>query len=549
VTPTPAPRLIDETDLHRRSRWLAALAGTVWLAGCGGGSAGPACAGVAVVSGAVVVSGTATYDSVPANSSGVGLNYSATTQKPIRGAPVQLLSSSGTTVASTTTSELGAYSMSVSTAQTCMTVRVRAELKRSGGSGDRDFSVLDNTNGNALYVLDSASFTPTAAATTQNLRAASGWGGSGYTGARSAAPFAILDTIYAAQAKVATASPTVNLPVLQVFWSANNRPTSGNLAQGLIGTSFFTGSETSGRRLYILGAENTDTDEYDSPVVAHEFGHYLQSAVSRDDSVGGSHTGSDRLDMRVAFSEGWGNAWAGMALGSPIYTDSLNANQAGGFALNVGTAPTSNRGWYSEASAQYLLWTLHQDAAVGFTPIYNSLTSLAVAPSFSSLYSFAAALKVAVPAQASAITSLYGGQLIVAQDAFGTGETNSGSVTASLPVYKTHTAALGVAQNYCVNTEADAGNAGNKLGRHVFIRITASGARTLTATRNGGSFSGSSDPDLLLVKSDGSRVSAFVETTPVQALTTTLPSGSHVVALEDANLTPSANSCFDFRVD
>lgn len=533
-----------------------AAAVVVGLAACGGGGGGsPAPAPAPTPSpspppagSGFVISGIATYDSVPANSSGIGLNYAATTQKPIRGAPVEVRNASGTVLGTATTDEQGAYSITIANAE-AVTVRVRAELKRTGSTtGDRDFSVLDNTSGNALYVLDSAAFTPTAATTTQNLRAASGWGGSGYTGTRAAAPFAILDVVYAAQAKVATAA-VVNLPPLQLFWSVNNRPTSGNLATGLIGTSFFTGSAASGRRLYLLGAANTDTDEYDSHVVAHEFGHYLQSAISRDDSVGGSHTSTDRLDMRVAFSEGWGNAWSGMALGSPIYTDSLNNNQGGGFFLNVATAPTSNRGWYSEASAQYLLWTLHQNAAVGFTPIYSSLTSLATAPSFTSLYSFASALKTTVPAQASAITSLYSGQLIVAQDAFGTGETNTGLVTNSLPVYKTHTAALGVSQNYCVYTDADAGNDGNKLGRHVFIRITASGARTLTATRAGGSFTGSSDPDMLLVKSDGSRVSAFVETTPVQALTTTLPSGSHVVALEDANLTPSANSCFDFRVD
>lgn len=552
MTPTPAPRPpLASTPFIRLQRlgWLAAMA--TGLAACGGGGGGsPAPAPTPAPPGSTfTITGTATYDSVPANGNGVGLNYGATTQRPIRGATVQVRNAGGTVLGSGTTDESGAYSIAIATSE-AVTVRVRAEMKRTSASaGNRDFSVLDNTQGNALYVLDSAAFTPVAASTTQNLRAASGWGGSGYTAARSAAPFAILDTVYTAQAKVATAA-VVNLPPLQLFWSENNRPTSGNLATGLIGTSFFTGSVASGLRLYLLGAANTDTDEYDSHVVAHEFGHYLQSAVSRDDSVGGTHAGSDRLDMRVAFSEGWGNAWSGMALGSPIYTDSLGSNQANGFFLNVATAPTGgNRGWYSETTAQYLLWTLHQDAGIGFAPIYGSLTAMASAPSFSSLYSFAAALKTAVPAQSAAITSLWGGQLIVAQDAYGTGETNNGGNAANLPVYKDHAVGLGVVQNYCVNTTNDSADDGNKLGRHVYIRFTASGARTLTATRAGGSFAGASDPDLLLVRSDGSATVANAATTPVQTLTTTLPAGTHVVALEDFNLTSPSTSCFDFRVD
>ena len=72
----------------------------------------------------------------------------------------------------------------------------------------------------------------------------------------------------------------------------------------------------------MLGKENVDTDEYDASVIAHEWGHYYQSAFSRDDSPGGAHSGGDRLDRRVAFSEGWGNAWSGIALARSNYTDS-----------------------------------------------------------------------------------------------------------------------------------------------------------------------------------------------------------------------------------
>jgi len=72
----------------------------------------------------------------------------------------------------------------------------------------------------------------------------------------------------------------------------------------------------------ILGDENNDTDEYDAHVVVHEFGHYFENSLSRADSIGGPHTQSDRLDARIAFGEGWGNALSGMILDDPVYRDS-----------------------------------------------------------------------------------------------------------------------------------------------------------------------------------------------------------------------------------
>ena len=65
----------------------------------------------------------------------------------------------------------------------------------------------------------------------RNLRAASGWSGfAGFTSTRAAAPFAILDTLYAAvQFVVAQGDPSLQLDPLEIFWSPENRarPTSG----------------------------------------------------------------------------------------------------------------------------------------------------------------------------------------------------------------------------------------------------------------------------------------------------------------------------------
>jgi hypothetical protein len=492
-----------------------------------------------------VISGVADYESVPNNTTTGALVYGSITFRPIRLAAVDLVASpSGTVLASTTTNSAGAYSFTVTTPQSVL-VRVRAEMVRTGATGGSyNFSVRDNTAGNALYTMDSPAFTPASGATTtRNLRAATGWGGSSYTGTRAAAPFSILDVSYETSLKVLQASPNAVFPALRLFWSVNNRPTSGSLTTGLIGTSFFQHSTTAGTHdIYILGAADTDTDEFDRHVVAHEWGHYIQAAFSRDDSLGGQHSGGNKLDMRVAFSEGWGNGWSGIAMGTPFYGDSFGTGQLQGFIINVSTAPTTNQGWFSESSVQYLIYQFGQNASIGFTPIFtvlaNMRTTLLADGAVSSIHSFAARLKATVPSMASTINSLLAGQSITGTDAVGTGETNNGGVPEALPVYRNHTAALGVAQNYCVSDTAGVSGAeNNKLGTHVFIRLTTSsaGARTITAIGT----TSSSDPDFNVISSAGIE-SVFDAATTVSQSTTagfSLPAGTHLIILNDYNLT------------
>lgn len=492
---------------------------------------------------AVTISGTVDLQSVPNDTTSNGrLLYGSITNKAVRGATVEVLpAGGGAALASGTTSSTGTYSLSFATPQSVI-VRVRAELARTGATGGSwNFSVRDNTQGNSLYALDSAAFTPAAGANTQNLRALSGWGGSSYTSTRAAGPFAILDAVYDAKEKVLASSFNANFPALQLMWSVNNRPASGNLATGLIGTSFYQFTSLNGHRIYILGFADTDTDEYDRPVVAHEFGHYFQSAFSRDDSLGGSHTGGDRLDMRVAFSEGWGNAWSGMALATQYYTDSAGAGQQSGFRVDLAASPATNRGWFSESSVQYLMYQWHAIGAIGFTPIFNVLAgmpaNLPADGALSSIHFFAHHLKQAVPAQAAAIDALLAGQSITVTSSLGAGETNNGGIAIALPVYKQHTAAIGVPQNYCVTDAAGtAGDERNKLGARVFIRVTlaAAASRSITAS----AVSAGSDPDFQLIRPNGSAsdFSAGAGTSETANLGA-VSAGTHLIVLHDYTLT------------
>lgn len=223
--------------------------------------------------------------------------------------------------------------------------------------------------------------------------------------------------------------------------------------------------------------------------------------------------------------------------------------QGSGFAFNVSLAPSgADRGWYSESTVQYLVWSAHQDAAVGFAPIYATLQALKTSPAFTSIYNFHVALKAAAPAGAANLDARLQQQQIFGSDAHGTGETNAGGVANTLPVYKTHTAALGVAQTYCV-TGTDESR--NKLGHHAFVRFTTSspGSRTLTLRRNA-AFTVETDPNFVLLASDLSEASAVSGDPNLETLVRTLPAGTHLIALSDWTLTtPGVSRCFDFRVD
>ena len=526
----------------------AAATALLILGGCGGGggsgggfAALPLPAAVTSASVAsVTLSGTASYDSVP-NTSGP-LAYSGTTSKPIRGAVVEILDASSAVVASTITNASGVYSVSVPGSASLM-VRVKAQMTQAGSGATWDVTVRDNTQSNAIYAMESPAFTTSGQPVTRDVHAPSGWGGTSYTGTRVAAPFAVLDTIYDTQAKVLSVSPTTQFPALRVFWSVNNRPASGDPAIGQIGTTSFS-SGSSGSAIYVLGQENVDTDEYDSSVIAHEWGHYYQAAFSRDDSPGGSHAMTDRLDRRVAFSEGWGNAWSGIALARGNYTDAVGPAQSQGSNVDLTTGAATTPGWYRESSIQSIFWNLN--SRVGFKPIHDAMTGafkngLAV----TSIHPFTAAFNAATPGSFSVLAGLLTSQNISSapNDPYGTLETNDGGVTGSagsLPMYRSAT--VGGSTSACVTNQADPTLAGNKLGSYVYLTFAVPTARNYAITVAGPS---GSDPDFGVY---GGRLIAEANAVgPTESATVSLQAGSFVLAINDYN-NSSASTCFTVTI-
>lgn len=525
-------------------------------AGGGGGGSGGGGGGV----GNVTISGTVTYDRVGfAPGTSTGLDLANPLPAPVRGASVEALSANGQTVLATaTTSATGAYSVTVPR-NADLFIRVRAELLRTG-TPSWTVTVRDNTAGSAIYTLDGSVFNAGTVDSTRNLAARTGWtAGGGYTGPRSAAPFSILDAVYEAQQLVLSADPNAVFPELRLFWSTNNLPcspaandfctgSSAALGRGEIGTTFFTPGTPD--RIFVLGRANIDTDEFDQHVIAHEWGHYYQDNFSRDDSLGGEHSTTERLDLRVAFSEGWGNAFAGMSRNDPVYRDSFDTNQARGFAINVEANNNPNAGWFNEGSIQSIFWDLYDSTAdgvdgisLGFGPLHAVMTGrIRTTGAFTSVYPLLEGLRLARPADTAAINALAGAQLIATNsDDFGDTETNAGLDPRNLPIYRPVVGGQTVEVCSSVPT---ADGVYNKLGNRRFLQFTApgSGTATIRADFSGTQGATATDPDLVLYAAGVERARAEGSANGTETLTATVTAGTRYVleVYEFSNLDPSA---------
>ena len=249
-----------------------------------------------------------------------GLVYSNQQLQPARGIQVQVVAAGNpqNVLATAITDSSGNFSTSVN-ANTSVSLVVVAHMQRDASQPlpRWDFSVRDAEEGAAVDPVavtytDGSTFNSNAG-TSRNIDIPSGISTTGtVTGTRSSAPFAILDTVYQGVQLVLSAAPTTNFPELVLDWASNNPG----------GQTYFNSGESP--QLIVLSAEvSEDTDEFDQHVIAHEFGHYIEANFSRADNIGGAHAIGDKLDIRVAFGEGFGYAFSAMVLNDPVAVDTF----------------------------------------------------------------------------------------------------------------------------------------------------------------------------------------------------------------------------------
>jgi len=430
---------------------------------------------------AYVINATFTYDFVPASS--LKLDYANKTQNPLRNVYVEMKKrSDGSVVQSFNTDDTGKITAYLYSNETVY-FDISAEMKSPS------VIIQDNVSGKVKYVTGSNDYN-ISGDTNISINLPSGWTGTNaagsYTGARVAAPYAILDSIYSAIKKFKAVRPNAVFPALKVNWSKENIAVSGDTTIGQIGTSYY---DPDLNELFILGKEDDDTDEYDNHVIVHEWGHYFEANLSRSDSMGGSHSSGEKKDMSLAFGEGWGNALSAIVFDPDYYyVDTSGARQQTGFFLNMKNSTDTNPGWYSEASVQMLLYGFYDNAstandtvALGLGPIYDVMVGAQKnTAAQTSIFSFVYYLKANNPTSASKIDTFVTSKNISAvADAYGSGETHDGGFANNLPLYNSLTiGGAAVATKFKGYTDGNSVSIDNYASNIKYYKFRATSAST-----------------------------------------------------------------------
>ena len=236
-----------------------------------------------VAGGSVTISGKIQYQDKEYGVDGFTGNMP---YKSVRHAAVELVSGISVLVSATTDSR-GFYSMTTSPTSTVY-IRVKTTATPPGSGVAVE---VKNLSGGSMYAAGGNDFFLSGSANVNLSVSAASIGGA----------FNILDVFTNGFEFVNSLAsyPTVTL---SGFWQQNSSE----------GTYYCTGCPSPGDGIYVFNVVSGDTDEYDDDVLYHEFGHFTADQFLLDDSPGGPHLlTNDDLDMRLAWSEGWGDAFPG----------------------------------------------------------------------------------------------------------------------------------------------------------------------------------------------------------------------------------------------
>jgi fibronectin type 3 domain-containing protein len=318
------------------------------------------------------ISGTVHYEDNEYDASGFTGN---TTMKAVRYAKVEIVNAATSSVPYTgTTDSAGAYSIPVSAGSSTVYVRVLSEaapgstpvtVKHLNGAKFGVPSINVSLSGSANISIAIPSANPAGGA------------------------FNILDVLATGYEFIHHLSGAYPIVPLTAFWEEGNPN----------GTYYCTGC-TPGDGIYVLNSA-TDTDEYDDDVLYHEFGHFVAANYSRDDSPGGYHAlSSNDLDMRLSWSEGWGDFFPAAVkswLASNVSTQGLLSSAPGmslsryvdtvsggaGVSFDFGNPPSIDAYKFAtnETAVAKILWDLQTNFTV--QPIWDTLSSFKSIPTAS----------------------------------------------------------------------------------------------------------------------------------------------------------------------
>jgi hypothetical protein len=124
----------------------------------------------------------------------------------------------------------------------------------------------------------------------------------------------------------------------------------------------------------------------------HEYGHFIASSFSHDNSPGGTHSLSESdQDVRLAWSEGWATFFGSAVLGSPLAVDT----RAGGVSsFNIESA--TNSFTTNEVSVSAILWDIFDApfpdddpiTKIAFPTVWKSFANIPTATTTMEQFSF-----------------------------------------------------------------------------------------------------------------------------------------------------------------
>ncbi|MEL6184344.1 MAG: hypothetical protein AAFU79_06950, partial [Myxococcota bacterium] len=314
--------------------------------------------------GSQTVSGRFLYDKRPLTRQGLG----AASPVPVRKALVQVRNESDdAVVASASTDDQGRYSIAYEAAAEVYVVVLALASDARYDLAVRDCPLQDCGGPGNVYAARTTAFAP---ASPPNLD------GVVIPEASGAGAFNIFD-VFIRGFDFAWAGFNQKPPAVTAQWRAGSN-TACN-------TSCFSPSQ---QTVFILGTA-ADTDEYDDPVLGHEFGHFIENAFSRTDSPGGFHDGSP-TDPRLAWGEGYGTYFGAEIFASPLYLDSRRSGVSvtdisdTGFRASLDD-PRGQSQLMSEFVVSEILWKMARggpsNPAFGSMPIFDVLADYFPSPS------------------------------------------------------------------------------------------------------------------------------------------------------------------------
>ena len=361
----------------------------------------------------LTISGKAFYEDKPYDANGF---TGAIVRKPIRRAVIKLIANDGLVpLASSQTAEDGSFSFSgINNSGRPGGVHLQIQAKNADDSAS-PAEIRNNKSANALLAVVGPTLDDSV---NDNFIAQDIIVSTNTIGGA----FNILDNFLKGGAFIQKSDfcPTNTLdtkckaPFLMAYW----QPGSDT-------GSFFEGGSAPAISIDGGGGFTNDPDEYDDTIVLHEYGHFITSTFSHDDSPGGRHVIPENTqDIRLSWSEGWATFFACAVLDSPIAVDTRSAGE---FTFNIdiynvdkSPQDTVIKFTTDEVANSGVLWDI-LDApfpdddpitTIGLLPIWQSFTEIRTTTDIATMEPFAVLFMRNNPAHISSFQTILTGRKI-----------------------------------------------------------------------------------------------------------------------------------------